>query len=69
MTKTERLGRIKAELKASTPYTCPDCGSGALLETFATYRYADGRAKKDRAQDRRGTRICADCGREFCPAC
>lgn len=52
MSHHERLWRIKAALKASAPYTCPQCGSGALIPSFAT--------------DRRGTQVCADCGREFC---
>jgi transcription elongation factor Elf1 len=51
MTQHERLWRIKAELKARRAYTCPHCGSGALLPTLA--------------HDRRGTSICVACNREF----
>ena len=67
MTRTERLWRLKAELKARSAWTCPHCGSGALVPVFRTYyRYTDGRPEKERATDRRGTQHCADCGREFC---
>lgn len=54
MGRRERLRRLKSEIKARQPYTCPHCGSGALLPSFAT--------------DRRATWICADCDREFCVA-
>jgi ribosomal protein L37AE/L43A len=53
MPNTERLWRLKTALKARAPYTCPHCSGGALWPTLAT--------------DRRGTWICVDCHREFCP--
>lgn len=53
MSRSERLWRVKARLRARQPYTCPYCGSGALWPTLA--------------HDRRGTWICVSCRREFCP--
>lgn len=34
MTRTERLWRIKAELKATAPYTCPHCSAGGPVPAF-----------------------------------
>ena len=34
MSRAERLWRRKAALKASTPFTCPHCGSGGPVPAF-----------------------------------
>lgn len=54
MTRAERLWRLKAEVKARSPYTCPHDGSGAIYPSFAP--------------DRRRTWICTVCNREFTEA-
>lgn len=70
MSRTERLWRLRAELRARMPYTCPRCSSGAICPSFSgRYRYPDDTPEDvPRQPDRRGTWLCTDCGREFCEA-